>query len=150
MINIQKILYATDFSSYSNQAYFHAITLAESHEASLTILFVFNPARQEEGEGKAYWREQLEQIRPINPHIPVRHVFLEGDPAEEIIQYAAKAGMDLIVMGTHGRTGMERLLVGSVAEKVMREANCSVLVVKLPRAQPREKNQNQVKELSPA
>src|SRR5262245_49077140 len=150
MINIQKILYATDFSSYSNQAYFHAVTLAESHEASLTILFVFNPARQEDGESRQYWRQQLEQIRPVNPHIPVRHVFMEGDPAEEIVAYAAKAGMDLIVMGTHGRTGLERLLMGSVAEKVMREANCSVLVVKLPRAQPRDKNQNQAKELSPA
>ena len=42
MINIQKILYATDFSSYSNQAYFHAVTLAESHEASLTILYVYS------------------------------------------------------------------------------------------------------------
>ncbi len=135
---------------HSNQAYFHAITLAESHEASLTILFVFNPARQEEGESQGYWREQLEQIRPINPHIPVRHVFLEGDPAEEIVQYAAKAGMDLIVMGTHGRTGLERLLMGSVAEKVMREASCSVLVVKLPRAQPRGKNHGSAKEMTPA
>jgi len=150
MINIQKILYATDFSSYSNQAYFHAITLAESHEASLTILFVFNPAQREEGKSRQYWREQLEQIRPINPHIPIHHVFLEGDPAQEIIEYAAKAGMDLIVMGTHGRTGLDRLLMGSVAEKVMRDASCSVLVVKLPRAQPREKNQGQEKELSPA
>jgi len=150
MINIQKILYATDFSSYSNQAYFHAITLAESHEASLTILFVFNPAQREEGKSRQYWREQLEQIRPINPHIPIHHVFLEGDPAQEIIQYAARAGMDLIVMGTHGRTGLERLLRGSVAEKVMRDATCSVLVVKLPRAQPREMDQGQAKELSPA
>jgi nucleotide-binding universal stress UspA family protein len=149
MINIQRILYATDFSSYSNQAYFHAITLAESHEASLTILFVY-PARQAEGEGPEYWRQQLEQIRPVNPHIPVRHVFLEGDPAEEIVRYASRAGMDLIVMGTHGRTGLERLLMGSVAEKVMREATCSVLVVKLPRAQPREKNHGQAKEMSPA
>ena len=150
MINIQKILYATDFSSYSNQAYFHAITLAESHEASLTILFVFNPAQREEGKSREYWREQLEQIRPINPHIPIHHVFLEGDPAQEIIQYAARAGMDLIVMGTHGRTGLDRLLMGSVAEKVMRDATCSVLVVKLPRAQPREMDQGQAKELSPA
>jgi nucleotide-binding universal stress UspA family protein len=150
MINIQRILYATDFSSYSNQAYFHAVTLAESHEASLTILFVYNPAQREEGKSRDYWREQLEQIRPVNPHIPVHHVFLEGDAAREIVEYAGKANMDLIVMGTHGRTGMERLLMGSVAEKVMRDATCSVLVVKLPRAQPREKNQDQAKELSPA
>ena len=43
MINVKKILYPTDFSSYSNQAYFHAITLAESHKASLTVLYVYNP-----------------------------------------------------------------------------------------------------------
>ena len=60
-------------------------------------------------------------------------MFLEGDPAEEIVRYAADAGIDLIVMGTHGRTCLERLLMGTVAEKVMRDAACSVLVVKLPK-----------------
>jgi nucleotide-binding universal stress UspA family protein len=150
VINIQRILYATDFSSYSNQAYFHAITLAESHEASLTILFVYNPEREEGRESRSYWREQLEQIRPVNPHIPVRHVFREGDAAEEIVNYAAEAGMDVVVMGTHGRTGLERLLMGSVAEKVMREAACSVLVVKLPRSQPRGNQRGIFRELSPA
>jgi nucleotide-binding universal stress UspA family protein len=139
VINIKKILYATDFSSYSNQAYFHAVTLAESHEASLTILYVFSrstaaPITLPTGsDERAYWRDQLEQIRPVNPHIPVHHVFLEGDPATEIVRYAADAAIDLIVMGTHGRSGLERLLMGSVAEKVMRDAACSVLVVKLPK-----------------
>ena len=66
----------------------------------------------------------------------MHHVFLEGDPAGEIVRYATDAGIDLIVMGTHGRTGLERLLLGSVAEKVMRDANCSVLVVKLPKGIP--------------
>jgi nucleotide-binding universal stress UspA family protein len=142
MINVKKILYATDFSSYSNQAYFHAIALAESHRASLTFLYVYAPSQgtpdssASGGADLAYWRNQLEQIRPTNPKIPVSHVFLEGDPATEIVRYAASAGIDLIVMGTHGRTGLERLLLGSVAEKVMREARCSVLVVKLPKAAP--------------
>jgi nucleotide-binding universal stress UspA family protein len=141
MINIKKILYPTDFSTYSNQAYFHAIALAESHKASLTILYVF-PAgfgtpevHGDEGD-RGYWRDQLEQIRPLNPGISVQHVFLEGDPPTEIVRYAADAGMDLVVMGTHGRTGLERLLMGSVAEKVLREAPCSVLVVKLPKGIP--------------
>ena len=58
------------------------------------------------------------------------------NPATEIARYAVDAGIDLIVMGTHGRTGLERLLMGSVAEKVMREARCSVLVVKLPKGVP--------------
>src|SRR5262249_50412564 len=140
MIRISKILYPTDFSSHSNQAYFHAVALAEKHGASLSIAFVYSPsflgtaeARREAGGDREYWRNQLEQIRPVDPRIPVRHVFLEGDPATEIVRYAFDAGSDLIVMGTHGRTGLERLLMGSVAEKVMREAKCSVLVVKLPK-----------------
>jgi nucleotide-binding universal stress UspA family protein len=143
VIRVQKILYPTDFSTYSNQAYFHAISLAEKHGASLTVLFVYNadgtttPGSQgDEGAARRYWRDQLEQIRPVDPRIPVRHVFLEGDPAGEIVRYARDAGMDLIVMGTHGRTGLDRLLMGSVAEKVLRDASCSVLVVKLPKGIP--------------
>ncbi len=142
MIRIAKILYPTDFSSYSNQAYFHAIALAENHGASLTVLFVKTPdatapgGSGDESHSRAYWRNQLEQIRPTNPDIPVRHVLLEGDPAEEIVRYGRDTGMDLIVMGTHGRTGLERLLLGSVAEKVLRDAACSVLVVKLPKGLP--------------
>jgi nucleotide-binding universal stress UspA family protein len=142
MISVKKILYPTDFSTYSTQAYFHAVALAEHHKASLTITYVYTPeqgATAKSGDGASdrnYWRNQLEQIRPVNPGIPVNHVFFEGDPATEIARYARDAGMDLIVMGTHGRTGLERLLMGSVAEKVMREAPCSVLVVKLPKGVP--------------
>ena len=134
MIRIRRILYPTDFSSYSNQAYFHAVALAENHGAELTVLYVYNERGGE--QDRAYWREQLEQIRPVDPAIAVRHVFLQGDPASEIVRFARESGTDLIVMGTHGRTGLERLLMGSVAEKVMRDATCSVLVVKLPRGIP--------------
>ena len=66
--------------------------------------------------------------------IAVAHVFLEGDPAAEIVRHATAAGSDVIVLGTHGRSGVDRLLMGSVAERVMRDAPCSVMVVKLPRA----------------
>ena len=90
----------------------------------------------DEEQDRRYWRSQLEQIRPTNPRIPVTHVFLEGDPATEIARYAADANIDLIVMGTHGRTGLERMLLGSVAEQTLRGAPCSVLVVKLPRGLP--------------
>ena len=156
MIRIKKILYPTDFSSYSNQAYFHAIALAESHNASLTILFVHAPSQGTPDPGfgtpadVAYWRDQLEQIRPTNPDIAVNHVFLQGDPATRIISYAAEAGSDLIVMGTHGRTGLERLLLGSVAEKVMRDAPCSVLVVKLPKRATAADNPEMAVAVSPA
>jgi nucleotide-binding universal stress UspA family protein len=137
MIRVKKVLYPTDFSSYSNQAYFHAVGLAGSHGASLTVVYVYTPGSAEAAGGdRKFWRGQLEQVRPADPTIPVHHVFLEGDPAGEIVRYAADAGVDVIVMGTHGRTGVDRPLMGSVAEKVMRDAPCSVLVVKLPRGVP--------------
>jgi nucleotide-binding universal stress UspA family protein len=130
MIHVKKILYPTDFSSYSNQAYFHALGMAETYGACLVVAYVHAPTQARE---KAYWQEQLEQVRPANPKIPVSHVLLQGDPATEIIRYAADACIDVIVIGTHGRTGADRQTMGSVAEKVMSEAPCSVLVVKLPR-----------------
>ena len=71
MIHVKKILYPTDFSTYSNQAYFHAVALAENHGASLTILFVHSagfgtPELHDENSEQDYWRKQLEQIRPVN------------------------------------------------------------------------------------
>jgi nucleotide-binding universal stress UspA family protein len=130
MIQVKKILYPTDFSSYSNQAYFHALGMAETYRAGLIVAHVCNSANPGDN---GYWRDQLEQVRPVNPKIVVSHVLLQGDPATEIIRYASDAGIDAIVIGTHGRTGTDRHEMGSVAEKVMREAPCSVLVVKLPR-----------------
>lgn len=132
MVHIKKILYPTDFSSYSNQAYFHALALAETHGASLTVAYVYTPSIDQ--NDRSFWRSQLEQIHPENRKIPVQHVFLEGDPAEEIVRYSTDTAMDVIVMGTHGRTGMDRLLMGSVAEQVLRGAPCSVMVIKLPRS----------------
>jgi nucleotide-binding universal stress UspA family protein len=132
MFRIRRILFPTDFSSYSTQAYFHAVALAETHRAALVILYVYQADRDAVSD-RGHWREQLEQIRPANPDIPVDHVLLEGDPSVEIPRFAAEAGVDMVVMGTHGRTGQERLLMGSVAEQTLRTAPCSVLVVKMPR-----------------
>jgi nucleotide-binding universal stress UspA family protein len=136
MFQVRRILYPTDFSSYSNQAYFHAVALAETHGANLTVLYVYTGPGDSERSPEAdrrYWKSQLEQIRPSNSRIPVNHVFLEGDPGVEIARYAADANMDIVVMGTHGRTGIERMLMGSVAEQTLRAAPCSVLVIKLPK-----------------
>ena len=80
MIRIQQILYPTDFSSYSNQAYFHAVALAETHRASLTVLYVYTPDVATPGQPAAeaaarrYWQEQLEQIRPVDGGIAVREL----------------------------------------------------------------------------
>ncbi|MGL4551802.1 MAG: universal stress protein [Gemmataceae bacterium] len=141
MIHVEKILYPTDFSSYSNQAYFHAVGLAKLHRASLTVAYVFDPERAvtphsagDRAADREYWRRQLEQIHPLDDTIPVRHTFLEGDPASELVRLAREQRFSLVVMGTHGRSGIERALMGSVAEKVLREAPCSVLVVKIARA----------------
>ena len=154
MIHIKRILYPTDFSPYSNQAYFHAVALAEKHRASLTVMYVYVPGVSPlGGHGTAdrhYWQDLLEQIRPIDPNIPVNHILVEGDPAGEIVRYTHDAGIDLIVMGTHGRSGLQRLLMGSVAEKVMREAHCSVLVVKLPKGIPVTEKGDVEMELTPA
>src|SRR5262245_20855768 len=115
MIRVSTILYGSDFSAYSNQAYFHAVALAERYGAGLRIAYVHTPSdgatEAEAGAARRHWRGQLEQIRPLNSDIPVEHVFLEGDPARELIRYATDARIDLIVMGTHGRTGLERLLM---------------------------------------
>jgi nucleotide-binding universal stress UspA family protein len=154
MINVRTILYATDFSPCSNQAYFHAVALAENHAARLIIVHVYSPAsvalpgaRPDE---HAHLRGQLEQIRQLNPGIPVQHILLDGDAAEQIIRCAAETQADLIVMGTHGHTGQERLLMGSAAAKVMRGAPCSVLIVKMPRAAPTADKCNATEVLSPA
>lgn len=132
MIRVKKVLYPTDFSSYSTHAYFHAVGLAETFGAELTVLFVYAPA-DDPPRGRDFWREQLHELRPANKDLRVAHVFAEGDPAAEIVRHAGEAGSDVIVLGTHGRTGADRLLMGSVAERVMRDAPCSVMVVKLPR-----------------
>ncbi len=145
MIHVKKILYPTDFSSYSNQAYFHALGLAEQYGASLTVAYVYAPGTEDAAAGdRRYWRTQLEQVRPSNPKIRVDHVMAEGDPAAEIVRLAGELGVDVVVLGTHGRTGVDRLLMGSVAERVMRESPCSVLVVKLPKAAPNSRTNHAI------
>ncbi len=156
MIHVRRVVYATDFSSYSNQAYFHAVALAEHHGASLDVVYCYVPGSgtpegpRPEESARDYWKSQLEQIRPLDPGIRVAHILLEGDPATEIVRHARDTNADLIVMGTHGRTGMERLLMGSVAERVMRDAWCSVLVVKLPKGIPVTDRPEMAVALSPA
>jgi nucleotide-binding universal stress UspA family protein len=134
MLHVRKILYPTDFSSFSTRAYFHAVGLAESYRASLTVMYVLAPEPDGRPADWAYWNEQLESVRPSNPAIPVTHVLLAGDAAVEIVRYAADTGADMIVMGTHGSSGGERDLMGTTAERVLRDAPCSVLVVKMPRS----------------
>jgi nucleotide-binding universal stress UspA family protein len=75
-------------------------------------------------------RTQLARISPTDSSVSTQHRLLEGDPAEEILKVAQGEGVDMIVMGTHGATGLTRLLMGSVAEHVLRKAPCPVLTVR--------------------
>jgi nucleotide-binding universal stress UspA family protein len=70
----------------------------------------------------------LEDVKPTDPSVPFAHRLTIGDPAGEIVRIAGEEKAEMVVMGTHGRTGMTRLLMGSVAEGVVRRAPCPVLV----------------------
>ena len=75
-------------------------------------------------------RERLAEVTPTDASVPHRHLLLYGDPISQIVHAAEEQRVDMIVMGTHGRTGLTRLLMGSVAEAVVRRAACPVLIVK--------------------
>ena len=133
MLSIRKILLATDFSPACTQAYFHALKLARLHGAELIVAHVMQPI----GEGMRnpeYWRDMIEQIRPVDGSITVGHALLQGDPARELVVYAQINDMDLIVLGRQGRhdAGLDQL--GSVTEEVLRNAPCSVLVARMPKS----------------
>jgi nucleotide-binding universal stress UspA family protein len=77
-------------------------------------------------------RDQLERVLPTVPTVAYEHHYLRGSPVTEILAFAESENIDLIVMASHGRTGLSRLLMGSIAEGVMRKAKCPVLIVKQP------------------
>ena len=80
--------------------------------------------------------DKVRQLRPLSPDVPVEYRLAAGDAAAEVVCAAAAAASDLIVMGTHGRSGLKHLLMGSVAERVVRQATCPVLTVKAPAPAP--------------
>jgi nucleotide-binding universal stress UspA family protein len=141
MLPIRTILHPTDFSERSELAFRLACSLARVHGAHLIVLHVAELPMAVAGEGLVMLppaldleplREQLRQIRPEDPKIPVEHRLVQGAAATEILEMAGETKCDLVVMGTHGRTGLGRLLMGSVAEQVVRKASCPVLTVKTP------------------
>lgn len=135
MLDLRTILHPTDFSPNSAYALQLAGALARDYGARLVILNVVIPPTVIYGEtavantSDAMAEEashQLERL-PLPEGIHVEHRVKEGNPEEEIVCLAEELGADLIVMGSHGRTGLQRLLMGSVAEQVMRKASCPVL-----------------------
>lgn len=144
-IRIQKILLPTDFSTYSAAATKYACELATKFDAELHLLHTLEThLSQTPGfamgvalpnyiiEAKAAAEKSLVDI--LDPKWAagrkVIRVVLEGSPKLEIIQYARKQNIDLIVLATHGRTGLRHVIMGSVAETIVRTASCPVLTVR--------------------
>ncbi len=138
------ILVPIDFSTYAEQALDYAIRLARTLNARLTLLHVIQPvpmAGVDMGVAlpETYLQELEEAVqrsmedalaRVTAAGLTGERVVLYGVPFQEIVETAKARQVDLIVMGTHGRTGLMYVLLGSVAEKVVRLAPCSALVVR--------------------
>jgi nucleotide-binding universal stress UspA family protein len=142
-MNIQRILFPTDFSSASDAALEQATALARDSNATLLIVHVEEPALAYSA-GEMYYgvldpdhaelREMLHAVAPTDPEVTYEHHLVSGDPAEAIVHLAEVEHVDLVVMSTHGRSGLRRLLMGSVAEKVVRRAPCPVFTLRQPHA----------------
>lgn len=140
MLKIQSILHPTDFSTYSEYAFHTACALARDYKARLILLHVkptptvlygeFGAMPPEPPELHHDLEEKLAALKPAG--IAVERKLVEGDVPAEIIRVAEDLACDLVVMGTHGRTGLGRLLMGSVAEQVVRKSTCPVLTLKHP------------------
>ena len=141
MLPIHTVLHPTDFSDHSEFAGGLAGALARDYGARLLILHVaqFPPVFTGEGmvpvsedELRAEGAARLNALPAPRGDVRAERRLEVGDPATEVLRVAAELPADLIVMGTHGRTGLGRLLLGSVAEQVMRRAACPVLTVSRP------------------
>ena len=154
MIEMQRILCPIDFSDHSRRALDHAIAIARWYKSTVTVLHVSASAQAAAiGPGPVVFEPIF--LSPVDrdklladtqafaategaPGITVRAAIREGDVAAEILEQAETMKPNLIVIGTHGRAGFERLLLGSVAERVLRKAPCAVMTVpkRLPEAVP--------------
>lgn len=142
MLKIKTILHPTDFSERSQYAFRLACMLARDHGGRVVVLHVAIPPRVLALEGNMVaeppldeeaLKEKLAAIQPDVPGVAVEHCLVVNDNAVgEVLRFAEETKPDVIVMGSHGRTGLKRALLGSVAELVLRRANCPVLTVKQP------------------
>jgi nucleotide-binding universal stress UspA family protein len=156
-IDIQTILVATDFSDASAPATTYAFSLARALNARLYILHVvpeddvrlitaIRPYLQSEVTPETlvdtFYTEATKHLTTLVEEAHAtglvhERLVVTGDPAAEIMRWAAAKQVELIIIGTHGRRGVTRFLMGSVAERVLREAPCAVLVVPaMPRCRP--------------
>jgi nucleotide-binding universal stress UspA family protein len=143
MRTIKTILHPTDFSRHSDYAFRLACSLARDHGARVVALHVVTPPAVVYGEGvlaswpqgsEAQAQNQLSLLQPPQG-VQMERRLGHGDAATEILRVAGETGCELIVMGTHGWTGLGTLPMGSVAVQVVRRAPCPVLTVKTPLGQ---------------
>jgi nucleotide-binding universal stress UspA family protein len=139
MLTIHSILHPTDFSEGSLPAFYLACSLARDYGARLVLLHVIERPLLMHGDFlptpddlRGEMHEQLDRLRVPDPDAQVQRRLEHGDPVTEILRVAGDVHADLIVLGTHGRTGLSRLLMGSVAEQIVRRAACPVVTVKAP------------------
>ncbi|MFG0331856.1 MAG: universal stress protein [Maioricimonas sp. JB049] len=145
---IRCILHPTDFSPASGAAFEYAERLAACTGARLLVLHVhpgWNGA-EANGEVDVETMRELTRLRPRESGVDVEHIVHRGAPGEVICWVAQERQCDQIVMGTHGRTGLASVLMGSVAEHVIRNARCPVVTVRLrpENEQPLEKPQVEI------
>lgn len=145
MIDIKHILVPTDFSEQGLTALKYAVAFADRFGAGVDLLHViepippgallsYMPAQELKDDMQAAAEKQMEELHKEwdDYAFPVRRLIVEGHPFVEIIRQAREGKADLIVMGTHGRGAIAHMLLGSVAEKVVRKAPCPVLTVRDP------------------
>ena len=148
MIDLHRILVPTDLSKHSTNALNYAVAFAEKFGAELHLLHVVQdlsmllpdpviagppvmpPVDQLTGAVRAALDRTIAEHHL--GHLTVQAHVREGTPFYEIVRFAAEKDIDLIVMGTHGRSGLAHVLLGSVTEKVVRKAPCPVLTVRHP------------------
>ena len=149
MVRIHRILVPTDFSTTSDAALDYAREVAARFGGTLHLLhvlqdpFISGPLAADAyvtdtpGVRTTILEDATARLRhrltpPDRDELAAKAEVVFGSGADTIVEYAASRGIDLIVMGTHGRTGMAHLLLGSVAERVVRTAPCPVLTVRTP------------------
>jgi nucleotide-binding universal stress UspA family protein len=143
MVYLQKILLTTDLSEFSLAAMDHASTFGLLYASDLSIMYVAEPAAhrgakgpQAGGQAAQKALEEAERSlarfveQNVSPDTRIRQIVRLGNPSAEICRFVAEEHVDLVVMATHGRTGLKHVLMGSVAEKVVRMSTAPVLTVK--------------------
>ena len=145
----KRILFCSDFSEDSHWAFTYPFDLAKPYKCKLFIFHVTpEPVHPEQlsiylpqeklKELKVSQKKEIDRqlvthyLKKMKRFKNYQVVLKEGEPFVEIIQMAKRESTDLIVMGTHGRTGLDHILFGSTAEKVVRKSSCPVLTIRLP------------------